>query len=585
LRHNDVLRVLDLDCNLICDDGAIALAKLLESSSTLAELDLHFNNISGDGTAELAEALRSNHTLVSLSLTGNPVGDDGAVHLAHALTENTCLRELHLADVGISDRGGQHLAMALEANTALVSLHLNKNRCGNPSAEYFATALAINRSLQELWLLNNDITQVGAKQLMMGVKGNKTLHRLGLTVKSPCTETVLKDFRVQHAVRRAVNHVAAGGTKLTLDGQVLGDDGVTQLLGSLHKEHTLEELQLKNTGVGNIGACRLAEAMDQGRLQLRVLNLEQNDIGDRGAVRLAEALERNNSLESLSLAGNSLTDIGRTRLVLARENSATLHELYLPENEITDIDGALSKLTEGRLAEATETKTAKGPCGVNTPETEAVADEHDDGIPDGDLEFYSPKTQHGHGDLCRNFGDDDSVASDVEEPGASSNHTPHQSVDDSYNARLDFYSAPPSSLPDLRHLSHNDSSDVPPALPIYPEHDDFYDIPPPHSHDDFYDVPPPQSHDAEHAGDDSCSSMPDDMTSVGEEQNFNQAPPATNRRDGAISLGEACEPIPLPSDSLAMNPDGDVDQDLLSSAIDVWTKETTESDYGQKVTF
>ena len=62
--------------NNIGDTGAAALAKALESNSSLTSLDLHENNIEDTGAA-LVKALESNLSLTFLNLGSNQIGYTG----------------------------------------------------------------------------------------------------------------------------------------------------------------------------------------------------------------------------------------------------------------------------------------------------------------------------------------------------------------------------------------------------------------------------------------------------------------------------------------------------------------------------
>ena len=84
--------------NLISDDGAAALAALLqEPGCALVELWLGNNRIGPAGAARIAEALRHDASrLTCLGLSGNPLGEDGAAALAQTLREH---HRLATADV------------------------------------------------------------------------------------------------------------------------------------------------------------------------------------------------------------------------------------------------------------------------------------------------------------------------------------------------------------------------------------------------------------------------------------------------------------------------------------------------------
>ena len=57
-------------------NGATAIAKALETNTTLSELNLDYNNIGDEGATAIAKALETNTTLSELNLGGNNIGDE-----------------------------------------------------------------------------------------------------------------------------------------------------------------------------------------------------------------------------------------------------------------------------------------------------------------------------------------------------------------------------------------------------------------------------------------------------------------------------------------------------------------------------
>lgn len=87
---------LDLRGNHIRGRGLEALADMLRSSVSLRRLSLEWNSVgtSDDALRRLGDALASNRTLAHLDLRNNRIGPDGAVALARGLQSNRGL--LHL---------------------------------------------------------------------------------------------------------------------------------------------------------------------------------------------------------------------------------------------------------------------------------------------------------------------------------------------------------------------------------------------------------------------------------------------------------------------------------------------------------
>ncbi|KAL0225873.1 hypothetical protein P9112_013197 [Eukaryota sp. TZLM1-RC] len=171
---------LDLRGNNITSEDASALARALESNSTLTKLELGNNNITSEGASALARALESNSTLTKLDLWGNNITAEGASALARALESNSTLTKLDLQNNNITSEGASALARALESNSTLTTLDLSSNTITSEGASALARALESNSTLTKLDLESNYITSEGACALARALESNSTLTGLDL---------------------------------------------------------------------------------------------------------------------------------------------------------------------------------------------------------------------------------------------------------------------------------------------------------------------------------------------------------------------------------------------------------------------
>ena len=121
------LQILNLDFNSIGDEGAKALATVLEKNRSLEELKLYKNNIGDEGAKALASALEKNRSLKRLELDSNNIDNEGTKALATALEKNTTLETLSLEFNDFGYEGDKALATALKKNTTLRVLTLYAN--------------------------------------------------------------------------------------------------------------------------------------------------------------------------------------------------------------------------------------------------------------------------------------------------------------------------------------------------------------------------------------------------------------------------------------------------------------------------
>ncbi|KAL0206005.1 hypothetical protein P9112_001312 [Eukaryota sp. TZLM1-RC] len=327
LESNSTLTELNLRRNNITDEGASALARALESNSSLTTLDLQFNNITDEGASALARALESNSTLTRLSLQNNKITDEGASALARALESNSSLTTLDLLGNNITDEGASALARALESNSTLTELNLQSNNITDEGASALARALESNSSLTELNLWRSNITDEGAGALARALETNSTLTTLNLGNNNITSEGA-------SALARALE-TNCTLTTLYLGGNNITSEGASALARALESNCTLTTLYLGGNNITSEGASALARALESN-CTLTTLYLGGNNITSEGASALAHALESNSTLTTLDLHNNQITDEGASALACALESNSTLTTLDLHNNQITD---------------------------------------------------------------------------------------------------------------------------------------------------------------------------------------------------------------------------------------------------------
>ena len=207
LKINKSIRLINLEQNLITDNGAKFLVEALQSDSLVGRLDLSCNEIGKEG----AQVLRSLCGL-AINLSGNlgveadasaegtcdasgspgadpeadvestseagPLGKLGGKVVAELLKSECAIRNLELDGKGIDDVGALALCHVLTANTALQTLSLRRNIVGVAGGEAFGRALASNATLHKLDLYANGLGDAGAEGLAWGLHLNSTLQSL-----------------------------------------------------------------------------------------------------------------------------------------------------------------------------------------------------------------------------------------------------------------------------------------------------------------------------------------------------------------------------------------------------------------------
>jgi Ran GTPase-activating protein (RanGAP) involved in mRNA processing and transport len=180
LQSNTSLQILDLSVNQITDDGVRWIAEALHTNTTLILLALGKNQITDKGVRLLSESLQANSTLAHLYLYHNSLGDNGIRHVAQALTQNTTLKVLSLGITGLTDNGVTYLGEMLKKNATLITLNLDHNPLTNKGLKIIFDALCGNDGLQQLNIKCRVMTGECVSDIQNMFKRNDTLIELNV---------------------------------------------------------------------------------------------------------------------------------------------------------------------------------------------------------------------------------------------------------------------------------------------------------------------------------------------------------------------------------------------------------------------
>eukprot|EP00928_Gymnodinium_smaydae_P098446 TRINITY_DN9156_c0_g1_i1.p1 TRINITY_DN9156_c0_g1~~TRINITY_DN9156_c0_g1_i1.p1 ORF type:complete len:480 (-),score=108.79 TRINITY_DN9156_c0_g1_i1:111-1550(-) len=172
LQRDRALQVLLLQGVAMSDCAAAHLATALVGRNAVALRELSFlgMNLQGDFETCLARVLRSSGWLELLSLSGSRMSHGGMTQLFGALRCSLSVRALGLDGVSLGDPGAALLAEALAGNKALTDVALSRNGIGDVGAQALAAAVKQSEVLAKLDLRENCIGDVGARALDAAVR-------------------------------------------------------------------------------------------------------------------------------------------------------------------------------------------------------------------------------------------------------------------------------------------------------------------------------------------------------------------------------------------------------------------------------
>mmetsp|Transcript_3925 Transcript_3925/g.4528 ORF Transcript_3925/g.4528 Transcript_3925/m.4528 type:complete len:340 (-) Transcript_3925:492-1511(-) len=183
LKQNKTLRILYLEHNLIDDADCKKFAEVLSRNEVLEELCLSYNNISNKGARAIADALKKNRTLKELWMNGNKIRDGGARALGRALAERRNAVELFaIGENKVRDSGAEHIARAMGKNKNLKTVNIEKNKIGAKSAKYFKRAIKKTKDqdgAQKQWFLGGNRTNDKDMETLLGLAESKHIKMPG----------------------------------------------------------------------------------------------------------------------------------------------------------------------------------------------------------------------------------------------------------------------------------------------------------------------------------------------------------------------------------------------------------------------
>jgi Ran GTPase-activating protein (RanGAP) involved in mRNA processing and transport len=144
-------------------------------------------------------------------------------------------------------------------------LLLNVNDLGDEGATILASALQQNRTLAELGLASNGITQLGAATIFTALAEHRALQKLDLGY-SPSTKV------------------------LSAKPNFIGDEGAREVAQFLRRNTTLQQLDLRHTGITSVGIEALLVGLRKNQTLTRLWLDSKQD------VRIARILAANQQL-------------------------------------------------------------------------------------------------------------------------------------------------------------------------------------------------------------------------------------------------------------------------------------------------
>jgi Ran GTPase-activating protein (RanGAP) involved in mRNA processing and transport len=346
LAQNASLTTLKLGYNDLGDDGLRTLANGIARHGALESLDLGFNNIGDNGCRALAEAITAQPMSLSrlrtLYLAGNVLGEDGALAIAK-IVQHGSLEKLYLTGNRVGPDGVRAIAEAalelqlekihkvnincvnsLQASRrGIKELFLGGTGLGGVGCQAIADLLGQSSTLQVLSLANCDLDNDSLSVLASSIKSNRE--------QLPLESLQLSFNQISCKGVESLSNAIWGCRslrELLLDNNQIGDRGAGQIAAVLASANRLETLNVGFNRIKAVGIKAIMRTVPESE-SLHSLSLSGNTVDASAARSIAYALAFNHSLLSLSLVNTSIQHEGQRHITAGIVSNSHIKLLQL----------------------------------------------------------------------------------------------------------------------------------------------------------------------------------------------------------------------------------------------------------------
>ncbi|KAM4833736.1 protein NLRC5 [Thomomys bottae] len=382
----EALSHLNLEANLLDNEGLRSVLEYLQQTPLSGWLDLSHNNISQEGVLSLVEMLPSSPRVqeawvnlgpeqqfqlrfsrqetsgVTLRLSHCHLGPEQVLRLAAGLSHTLQPTELTLTECGVDLKQLMGLLSRVKPPAGVLGLRIEEpwvGRAGVPTlleacTQTLGHLMEISIAETQLWLqmefpreeqwpqqalrLAHQATGTPHSHLVTQlVETCGRLRQLSLSQVNLCREGMqgMDSSRLLLSLLPALSELKT----FRLTSSCASTEDLIHLASGLSHCHYLEELDFSSSQLGEEGTKMLMAALE-GMRRLKRLRLNENSIGDTGCYRLSQALRAAGSLEELGLSHNQIGDAGAQHVAATLPELPELRKIDLSRNGIGPETGA-----------------------------------------------------------------------------------------------------------------------------------------------------------------------------------------------------------------------------------------------------
>ena len=311
LYNNTTVKKLDLSCNNITKNGAIAISNCLKHNSTLQALNISHNCFTDNEAVIICDCLKMhNSTLQNLDFSHNNISDKGAADIGKCLKHNKTIKALNLSENCINIGGITVLSKCIKYTEYI-------DFSGNISPSWDGYIEIIKRGcVNNLTLCGDEGMIRYAKEVVCSLKVNAVLQSLTLCVsRNSVGRYNYKDMVAKVNSTKSNILVIDGNlcsSALADSAEEAADKVVSiRILYDAYDncEHLHDAICLSKNKVNDDTVCSIAFGLYHNTTVTK-LDLSYNNITDNGAIIISDILKHNSSVQKLDVSHNNIANDG-----------------------------------------------------------------------------------------------------------------------------------------------------------------------------------------------------------------------------------------------------------------------------------
>ena len=345
-----LLKNLDISCNTIPDQSAMAISTIIKNNQKLVDLNLSKCELSETGMHKISTALIDSQNLETVNLNCNKVSNLVANNLALMIANNIKLKKLSISNCNLQSYGFVQLCESLRSNS-IIHIDLSYNNLDYSMACSLAEMIIKNVKLTYIDLSHCDLKEMQFVVILEAMKNTRNFLHVDLKFNklNSATSDILMNFiannelleylclqncnleddkllKVFKIVNYSLTHLDISSNKFT-------SKIASKLINVVSSNCNLKHVNFSNCSFDKDILKNLCMALKEVK-NLRYIDLGGCCIDHETAKYLADTIIKNNNLEALMLSDCEMEHKVTTGLLNVLDKTSSLRKLNLKGNHL-----------------------------------------------------------------------------------------------------------------------------------------------------------------------------------------------------------------------------------------------------------